>query len=236
MNDLRLILIILGVIIILFVYFHDSVKSRKTLRKKVRKLISRNNSDELYSMKITPGDDIDPASELGKIINDSRNEPVPVKSFNLEPHSIPEDAGEVGTENRSNKSGEIVLIYIKAKPDKNFSGDDIFKAAEAAGMKPGSMDIFHHYLDDGDETGHTLFSLANMLEPGSFEFDNPGKTNTSGLVMFMQLPSLVEPSLVFDLMCHTAEKISADLGGELLDSNRKKLDSRGMTRIRRNLM
>ena len=236
MNDLRLILIILGVVIILFVYFHDSIKNRQSLRKKVKKFISRDSTDEMFSMKVKPEDDVDPASELKEIINDSGNEPDSIESFNLKPRSVPPGAGTESPGNKKNDTEQVVAIYIKAKPDKKFSGIDIFKAAEAAGMKPGNMDIFHHFLEDGGEKGRTLFSLANMLEPGSFEFDNPGKNNTAGLVMFMQLPSLVEPVLVFDLMYHTAEKISAGLDGELYGSDQKKLDSKAMMQIREKLM
>ena len=50
------------------------------------------------------------------------------------------------------------------------------------GLKFGEMNIFH-YMDGN----RSVFSLANMLEPGSFDADTIHELKTTGLTVFMQI-------------------------------------------------
>ena len=50
------------------------------------------------------------------------------------------------------------------------------------GLAFGEMNIFHY-----KPKGQTVFSLANMLEPGSFDADTIHDLKTSGLTVFMKI-------------------------------------------------
>ncbi len=50
------------------------------------------------------------------------------------------------------------------------------------GLRFGEMNIFH-YMDNN----RSVFSLANMLEPGSFDADTIHDLKTTGLTVFMQM-------------------------------------------------
>jgi len=50
------------------------------------------------------------------------------------------------------------------------------------GLSFGEMNIFHFKRD-----GRSVFSLANMLEPGSFDPNTIHDLKTTGLTVFMQI-------------------------------------------------
>jgi cell division protein ZipA len=78
--------------------------------------------------------------------------------------------------------GDIVVLYILAKPDRQLAGSQVNSSAQAMGLSFGDMNIFHYRKD-----GRNIFSLANMLEPGSFDADTIHELKTTGLTVFMQI-------------------------------------------------
>ena len=81
---------------------------------------------------------------------------------------------------------DIIVLYILPKADPNnqqtLLGAQINSSAQAMGLSFGDMNIFHYTVD-----GRNVFSLANMLEPGSFDPDTIHELRTTGLTVFMQL-------------------------------------------------
>lgn len=81
-----------------------------------------------------------------------------------------------------NLANDIIVLYILAKPGNTLVGSQINSSAQAMGLKFGEMSIFHYKSDD-----RNVFSLANMLEPGSFDASTIHELKTTGLTVFMQL-------------------------------------------------
>lgn len=77
---------------------------------------------------------------------------------------------------------DIVVLYILAKPNKQLAGSQVNSSAQAMGLSFGEMNIFHYRKD-----GRNVFSLANMLEPGSFDASTIHEIKTTGLTVFMQI-------------------------------------------------
>ena len=77
---------------------------------------------------------------------------------------------------------DIIVVYILPKVDTLLQGAQINSAVQALGLSFGEMNIFH-YINEGK----TIFSLANMLEPGSFNPETIHDLKTSGLTLFMQI-------------------------------------------------
>jgi cell division protein ZipA len=77
---------------------------------------------------------------------------------------------------------DIVVLYILAKPNKQLVGSQVNSSAQAMGLSFGEMNIFHYRKD-----GRNVFSLANMLEPGSFDASTIHDLKTTGLTVFMQI-------------------------------------------------
>ncbi len=114
---------------------------------------------------------------------------------------------------------EVLIINIMAHKGDVFKGDDLLDIVLKCGLRYGSMDIFHRYSDNKGE-GALLFSMANMVKPGTFDLDAMDEFTTPGVTLFMTLPINADSMQSFDLMADTAQAISQTLGGELKDEQR----------------
>lgn len=137
------------------------------------------------------------------------NDDLFVLTEEVEPPSVERD--EADTKTQADSNVDIIVLYILAKSSNLLTGDKINSAAQANGLIFGNMNIFHRL----DSDGQTIFSLANMVEPGNFDPESIHEMTTTGLTMFMQLSNLSHPADGFDemLRCayHMSEMLSADL-------------------------
>lgn len=114
---------------------------------------------------------------------------------------------------------EVLIINIMAHRGELLPGGALLDALLKCGMRYGDMDIFHRYSDAKGE-GALLFSMANMVKPGTFDLDAMDDFTTPGVSLFMTLPLNADSMQSFELMVDTAKYISQTLGGELKDEQR----------------
>mgnify|MGYP000256281621 CR=1 FL=1 len=186
---------------------------------KVR-VIARENSEVDYSAGFSAKESAEVDSDSAKLDPDDDQEEnlsladdLFVLTEEVEPSVVESD--EVPAKPRSNV--DIIVLYILAKSSGLLTGDKINSAAQANGLVFGSMNIFHHL--DADE--QTIFSLANMVEPGNFDPDSIHEMTTTGLTGFMQLSNLKNPADDFDEMLRCAYHISEMLDANLCNQNRQ---------------
>lgn len=120
---------------------------------------------------------------------------------------------------------EVLIINVMAPSGQQFRGDALLDALLDAGLRYGDMNIFHRY-EDPKGGGSILFSLANMVKPGTFDLDGMDDFTTPGVSLFMTLPLEsvdLENVEVFDEMLEAARSIAFALGGEMKDENRSVL-------------
>jgi cell division protein ZipA len=110
------------------------------------------------------------------------------------------------------------VVHVMAK-DKLLKGAELLDTVLQCGMRYGSMDIFHRYASAKGEGAH-LFSMANMVKPGTFDLDAMEQFETPGVSFFMTLPIDADSMQSFDLMIDTARTVAGTLGGELKDDQR----------------
>lgn len=103
-----------------------------------------------------------------------------------------------------------------------FKGPEILEVAASCGLYPGEMDIFH-CLDEFEDEIRVYFSMANMVKPGRFPFDEMDDFSTPGLVLFAQLEGDPEDMTILDEMVATARKLAMSLNGDVLDEARRPL-------------
>ncbi len=115
---------------------------------------------------------------------------------------------------------KLMLAFVAAGEGERFQGPDIEAALRSVRMVPGEHRAWHR-RGESEAGPITLFSAANMVEPGYLDPEEtlPG-LRTPGLVFFMQLPLPVESEDVLEAMLATAYQVSVHLGGELLDRSR----------------
>ncbi len=110
---------------------------------------------------------------------------------------------------------KIVTLHVTAGSDRKFRGRDLELAFENRGFMFGEMDIYHYPFE-----GERIFSLANMVKPGTFDPEKMADFETPGIAMFMRLPVSLEPSVAFELLFREAQELADEIGGQVRDSNR----------------
>lgn len=108
------------------------------------------------------------------------------------------------------------IITVRFVPKGNLlSAEKVVLALRGAGLQHGRYGIFHRLSEDDGRA--TLFSVASLTEPGSFDLTSLGKTTIPGMSFFMVLPGDGDPVARFDMMVGTARSLAHDLDAELHD-------------------
>ena len=134
--------------------------------------------------------------------------------------SVTEEQPSV-TDNKEPKSDEmeVIVLNVHCAGNEPFVGTKLFDSMQQNGLLYGEMDIFHRHADMSG-TGKVLFSVANMMQPGTLKHDDPAEFTTKGISFFMTLPCFGDPAQNFKLMLKTAQQIADDLSGNVLDDAR----------------
>ena len=112
---------------------------------------------------------------------------------------------------------ELVMVNVLAPKGQPFVGGGLVEALRARGLRYGEMNIFHR-IDP--MTKSTLYSVVNVVEPGTFDMSDLDGFRSPGVCFFMQLPGPEQPMEAFEDMLNVARDVSLRTGGSLLDENR----------------
>ena len=126
----------------------------------------------------------------------------------------------------------IVAIRLVALPDRRIDGEELKQALAAEGLEFGRYSIFHRILD-GDRP---IYSLASLVEPGSFEPDAMAQMRFPGVSMFAVFPGPLPAPKAFDDLLATARRLADRLGGLLQDDTGSSLTGQRVLSIREDLV
>jgi cell division protein ZipA len=114
---------------------------------------------------------------------------------------------------------EVIVLNVMARDGYHFAGDDLLQVLITSGLKFGEMNIFHHR--QGNEIkGPVIFSVANILNPGTFDLNSMEEFSTLGVSLFLALPTAINNLEALEQMLRVAQQIRGALDGELRDDNR----------------
>lgn len=142
-----------------------------------------------------------------------RPELVPELTAEVEPPAAASDI-EAVVDDRSSK---IIAIRLLPKSQEGFPGEDLVRGLREAGLRFGEFDIFHR--QDARPGAQTSFSVASLVEPGSFDLTNLQEVNYPGISLFIVLPGPGDPLRAFDEMLSTARTLAQSMDGDLFDES-----------------
>ncbi len=182
--------------------------------------------DPLTGEKMTSHDDEEQDKTPPPFIR-ARREPVeeelPSVEIQPEPEPRQEPVATPSTEDASKATPEddlqVIVLNVHCSGSEPFVGTKLFDSMQQNGLLYGELDIFHRHADMSG-TGKVLFSVANMMQPGTLKHDDPETFTTKGISFFMTLPCYGDPEQNFKLMLKTAQQIADDLSGNVLDDKR----------------
>jgi len=150
--------------------------------------------------------------------------------------SRPEHLEPVGDQNEeiiaTGDVQELIVLNVLAPTGTSYYGRSLVEAMQSQSLKYGDMNIFHR-VDQKTKT--KLFSVANALEPGTFDLSDLDDFQSSGVTFFMQLPAPNDPSIIFDLMLNTARNLVLELGGSLKDEQMSVLTGQTVEHMRQRI-
>jgi cell division protein ZipA len=130
------------------------------------------------------------------------------------------------------KSEMIIALYVVAQRQSLFTGRDVLTVFEDLGLQYGKMKIFHHYGIGELKVQQAIFSIANMMEPGTFNPQDMEAFTTEGLVLFMRLPGPFGGRVAFELMLNNAERLAEALEGTVEDEQHIPLNHKKISALR----
>lgn len=137
------------------------------------------------------------------------------------------------TQGGSGAPDQVITIRVIGR-QADLGGEELLSMLLAADCRFGEMDIFHRY-EEADQQGAVQFSVANMVEPGTFDLDQIKQFNTPGIVFFMQVPGPNDPLLAFEAMIEAAKWIASKLDGEVRGTKNEPLSVASIESMRQKL-
>jgi len=125
----------------------------------------------------------------------------------------------------------IVTLYVAARAGETLVGSDVVVAAEKAGLQFGDMGIFHR-LVLGKKADGPVFSMANMVKPGSFDMTELDSVRTPGVTLFMTLPGPLPALDAWEMLLPTAQRLAELLDAQVLDEGRNALGRQRIAHLR----
>lgn len=233
-DQLRIVLLILGVLLVLGIYAWDRIKKRRARPSHARvKPKSQPREPTLGN-----GTNVDADVVLDDLSADSLGDEPMLNALDEAPDPDVMPGFSAGEEDdvvtpSSEVPQKIILINIIAK-NKAFDGTSIVRAAKEVELQAGDMSIFHRH--DAERADQVLFSMASMVEPGSFPFNDMTEFSSPGLTLFAQLPGPRDGLAVYSDMLFTGERLAVMLGGELHDEKRNLLTKQWIEHTRADIL
>jgi cell division protein ZipA len=109
---------------------------------------------------------------------------------------------------------KIVTIRVCAVGEARWSEAELLAALELHGLAFGRYQVFHRKHVDGS----SLFCVASLIEPGTFDLAEMGDQEFRGVTLFAVLPGPIEPLDTMDELFGTARGLAEALSGMVQDA------------------
>lgn len=126
---------------------------------------------------------------------------------------------------------DVIVIWVMARDGLAFDGESLVRTFMANELRFAG-NVFRK-LDPN--TRKTLFTVANGVEPGTFDLSDVASMMTPRVVFLLRLPSLNDPRPAFEEMLEVAQEVAVSLGGELKDERKNDLSGQTIEHCRQRI-
>jgi len=214
-NSLRLILLLVGVVILMGIYFYDMLQKKKAVK-------TEEFDNSSFSERVDPVMGNEPS--FSAVFEDLD---LPVSPFESEVESVelkePDFSPTVKVEEVPVAEQALVIqLVVLPKEGASLLGTDLLDAFTTLNLEFGDMGIFHSYeRHEGNETQQ--FHVANILEPGTFPVGSMAEFESTGVILFFQASDIANPDEAFENMLNVARELSQRLDARLVDAEMNEL-------------
>ncbi len=231
-TTLRLVLVVVGALVLIGLYLWERRRAQGTTgaRRLHRPRSRRKQEPNLGQLGEQSVDDTEPSAQ-GQGHAAGSDDAAPLKPWGSGgDYADDEDDEPAPGRGVAPTDALLIQLYITSAGGA-FSGDEILSAAERCKLGPGDMDIFHRTRGDAPD-GEPLFSMANLVKPGTFPFGDMADFASPGLALFAQFRGEPSDLMVFDEMLDAARIMAELLGGDIRGPQREPLRDAGAKALR----
>lgn len=212
-NSLRLILLLVGVVILMGIYFYDVMQKKKVIKEE-------RFDDSSFSGRVDPVMENEPS--FSAVFEDQQTsrfekniEPVELNEPDFSPTVMVEDVPVA-------EQALVIQLVVLPKEGGSLLGTALLDAFTTLNLEFGDMGIFHCYeRHDGVEIQQ--FHVANILEPGTFPVGSMAEFESTGIILFFQTSDVANPGEAFENMLNVARELSQRLDASLVDAEMNEL-------------
>lgn len=248
MQDLRIVLVIVGALAIAALVIHGVWTNQRNKRAQLKNSSPKSTTKRNVESRDVDGFDADGVGQV-RVVNKT-----PTSSRDIDPvisnvpqfsagdddsqfDALPVEQEEVSVAPIKPANGnwkEVYVLNVSARDGAYIYGRDLKHALRILGFRFGEMDIYHRHVEM-DGQGEVLFSLINTVNPGTFDQTKMDRLMTPGVSLFMQLPAVGRGLAHFDLMLKAADKLASEVDGLLFDAKRQPLNEHYLMQCREEL-
>lgn len=237
MPELRWILLGLGVLFWIGLWWWETRRQHQASDSELGRLPDRLIEPSLPArraevpLEVTEPSFSDPAVESAPTMADEPAEAIPVltEAFaRIEP--VLGDTEIVRPEPPRIEPPEekIITLRLTAPPLERFEGRRLVEALQAVGLQHGKFSIFHRTAPDGA----TIFSVASLVEPGTFDLERIEGRRFPGVTLFAVLPGPLEAAALVEEMIGAGRRLAEELQGVLQDERGAILNAQRLADLR----
>ncbi len=230
--ELRIALLLIGLVVIVVLYFFG--KSKRAVHQREDSEFDFSSNDLPDPLEIDQPLDLETdlvneksqISDAGNELNDLLREeiiesprisiPKDKPSFSHQPSLLDEDPEPLELEEK------LVVLHVMARRPQKFSGKGIESLSKELDLELSDKQIFNKNVErfSGKKA---LYHMVNIVKPGTFEKHSMDEFETPGLSFILNLPGPEEGLRAFNIMLEDAKKFAERLNGDLLDESRSRL-------------
>ena len=163
-----------------------------------------------------------------------RTEPTVPRALRHEFHeSNTPQTGEPSSEsNVPGSLNEVIVIWVFARPGRLLDGETLLKTFVTHELKCDADRVFKK---TDPRCGGSWYTVANGVEPGTFDISRPAALETPGVVMLLHLGAVRDPGAAFEDMLDVAQDLAITLDAELKDEGMSDMSAQTIEHCRQRI-